>query len=101
MKNRAPALVAVLLLGITGGLLGLSASASGAAASAPAAKKPSPSPSPSTAPSGTFVKAYAALAGGSQLNLSPLDVQATSDGGDIALAETESAAGLAWTGWSS
>ena len=94
MTNRAPALVAVLLLGITGGLLGLSASASGAAASASAAKKPSPSPSPSTAPSGTFVKAYAALAGGAQLNLSPLDVQATSDGGDIALAETESAAGL-------
>jgi hypothetical protein len=40
------------------------------------------------------VKAYAALVNGSQLNLSPLDVQATSDGGSIALAETQSSAGL-------
>jgi hypothetical protein len=62
MRNRAPALGAALLLGITAGLLGLSASASGPAASA-LAVKPKPSPSPSPAPSGTFVKAYAALAG--------------------------------------
>jgi hypothetical protein len=40
------------------------------------------------------VKAYAALANGSQLDLSPLDVQATSDGGAIALAETQSSQGL-------
>jgi len=96
MRNRAPALGAALLLGITVGLLGLSASASGPAASASAVKKPkpSPSPSPSPAPSGTFVNAYAALVGGSQLSLTPLDVRATSDGGYIALAETQSAAGL-------
>src|SRR5262249_15372919 len=99
MRNRAPALGAALLLGITVGLLGLSASTSGSAASALAVKakpsrSPSPSPSPSPAPSGTFVKAYAALVNGSQLNLSPLDVQATSDGGYVALAETQSAAGL-------
>ena len=80
MRNRAPALGAALLLGITAGLLGLSASASGSAASALAVKpKPSPSPSPPPAPSGTFMKAYAALVNGSQLNLTPLDVQATSD----------------------
>lgn len=40
------------------------------------------------------MKAYAALVNGSQLSLTPLDVQATSDGGYIALAETQSAAGL-------
>src|SRR5215467_11002153 len=95
MRNRAPALGAALLLGVTVGLLGLSASASGSAASALAVKpKPSPSPSPSPTPSGTFVKAYTALVNGSQLNLTPLDVQATSDGGYIALAEAQSAAGL-------
>ncbi len=94
MKNRPPALGAVLLLCITAGMLGYSASAS--AASASAVKKPSrsPSPSPSPAPSGTFVKAYAAIVNGAQLNLTPLDVQATSDGGYIALAGTESAQGL-------
>ena len=96
MTNRVPALGAALLLCITAGLLGWSATASGSAASASAVKKPkpSPSPSPSPAPSGTFIKAYAALVNGSQLDLSPLDVQATSDGGSIALAETELATGL-------
>jgi len=39
------------------------------------------------------VKAGAAIVNGSQLNLSPLDVQATLDGGSITLAETETAAG--------
>ena len=96
MANRAAPLGVVLLLCVTAGMLGWSASASGSAASASAVKKPkpSPSPSPSPAPSGTFIKAYAALVNGSQLNLSPLDMQATSDGGSIALAETESATGL-------
>jgi hypothetical protein len=79
-------------------MLGLSASAPGPAAAASVAKKPSPSPSPSAspppAPSGTFVQAYSAILNGSQLNLTPLDVQATSDGGSIALAETETSAGL-------
>jgi hypothetical protein len=40
------------------------------------------------------VKAYAALVNGSELDLSPLDVQATSDGGSIALAEAQSSQGL-------
>jgi hypothetical protein len=40
------------------------------------------------------VKAYAAIVNGSQVDLTPLDVQATSDGGSIALAETQSAQGL-------
>ena len=98
MKNRKPALGAALLLCITAGLLGWSASASGSAASASAVSKPKPSPSPSPSPSptssGTFVKAYAALVNGSQADLTPLDVQATSDGGSVALAETQSAQGL-------
>src|SRR5215472_16740073 len=42
MRNRAPALGAALLLGITAGMLGVSASASGSAASA-LAVKPKPS----------------------------------------------------------
>jgi hypothetical protein len=43
------------------------------------------------------VRAYAAIVNGSQLNLSPEDVQATSDGGFIALAETvTSAGGVNW-----
>jgi hypothetical protein len=98
MKTRTPALGAALLLCIGAGMLGLSASAAGSAASASAVHKPksspSPSPSPSPSSSGTFVKAYAALVNGSQLSLTPLDVQATSDGGYMALAETQSAAGL-------
>ena len=96
MKNRTPALGAALLLCITAGLLGWSASASGSAVSASALSKPRPSPSPSPSPTslGTFVKAYMAIVNGSQVDLTPLDVQATSDGGSIALAETQSAQGL-------
>jgi hypothetical protein len=90
MKNRARALGVALVVCLGAGMLGLSASASAAST----VKKPSPSPSPSPAPSGTFVKAYAALVNGSQLNLSPLDVQSTSDGGYIALSETQSSQGL-------
>ena len=100
MTNRAPTLGAALLLCITASLLGWSAMASGSAASASSVNKPKPSPSPTPSPSpsppssGTFVKAYAALVNGAQLDLSPLDVQATSDGGSIALAETETSQGL-------
>ena len=74
----------VLLVCASVGMLGLSTPAVAAATS-----------------SGTLVKAYAAILNGSQLNLSPLDVQATSDGRSIALAETQSPKGLGWTGWSS
>jgi hypothetical protein len=80
----------LLCLGVA--MLGLPAAA--VVASASAVKKPSPSPSPSPVSAGTFVKAYAALVNGSRLDLSPLDVQATSDGGSIALAETQSSQGL-------
>jgi hypothetical protein len=95
MKRRtvASAATIVLCLGLT--MLGLPAAVAG---SAPAVNKPHPSPSPSPsqspAPSGTFVKAYAAIVNGSPLNLTPEDVQATSDGGYIALAVTGSSAGL-------
>ncbi len=95
MKNRTPALGAALLLCIAAGVLGLPGSASaGPALSASAVSKPRPSPSPSPGPSGMFVKAYAAIINGSMLDLSPLGVQATADGGSIALAETESSQGL-------
>src|SRR5499427_735626 len=96
MTNRAPALGAALLLCITTALLGWSAMASGSAASAASVNKPRPSPSPSPSPSssGTFATAYSALVNGTQLNLTPEDVQATSDGGYIALAVTGSVTGL-------
>src|SRR5215471_2270667 len=90
MTNRAPALGAALLLCITTALLGWSAMASGSAASAASVNKPRPSPSSS----GTFATAYSALVNGTQLNLTPEDVQATSDGGYIALAVTGSVTGL-------
>src|SRR5262249_22813614 len=96
MKTRVPALGAAFLLCVGAGTLGLSASASGASLASPSAvskPKPSPSPPPPGSP-GTFVKAYGALVSGALLNLSPLDVQATSDGGSIALAETQSSQGL-------
>jgi hypothetical protein len=92
MKRRtvASAATIALCLGVT--MLGLPAAVAG---SAPAVKKPhpSPSPSPSPAPSGTFIKAYAAIVNGSPPSLTPEDVQATSDGGYVALAETETSAG--------
>ena len=93
-RTAAPVVTIVLCLGAA--MLGLPAVA--VAGSASAAGKPhpspSPSPSPSPGPSRTFVKAYAALVNGSELDLSPLDVQATSDGGSIALAEAQSSQGL-------
>ena len=94
MKTRVPALGAAFLLCITAGMLGLSASASGPAALASAVQKPKPSPSPSGNSSGTFVKTYAALVGGTELNLAPADVAATADGGTVALALATSPLGL-------
>jgi hypothetical protein len=94
MKRRTVAWAAtiVLCLGVT--MLGLPAAVAGPAA---AVRKPHPSPSPSPsqspAPSGTFIKAYAAIVNGAPLSLTPEDVQATSDGGSIALAEAETSAG--------
>jgi hypothetical protein len=97
MKTRVPALGATFLLCVGAGALGLPAAASGASlASASAVSKPKPSPPPSPPPGtpGAFVKAYGTLVNGALLNLSPLDVQATSDGGSIALAETDTPQGL-------
>ena len=98
MKNRTPALGAALLLCIGTCMLGLSAAAADSAAATPAGKKPSPSPSPSPGSSAAFVKAYSAIVNGSQLNLTPQDVQPTTDGGYIALSETYSSAsqGVDW-----
>jgi len=86
MTNRVPALGAELLLCITAGLAGVVSLGFGGFGVR--CRRPSASQSP--APSGTFVKAHSAILSGSQLSLSPVDVQATSDGGFIALAETES-----------
>ena len=46
------------------------------------------------AAAGTYVKAFTAIVSGSQVSVYPDDVQTTSDGGSIALSETETAAGL-------
>ena len=96
MKRRTAAWAATILLCLSVATLGVPRAAVTASASAAQKPRPSPSPSPSPppAPSGTFVKAYAALVNGSQLDVSPEDVQATSDGGSIALAETQSSQGL-------
>ena len=84
MKSRKPAVGTVFLACVSAGLLGFAAPA--AAASAPTAKTASAA--------GTFVKAFAAVVSKSQVNVYPGDVQATSDGGSIALSETETAKGL-------
>ena len=96
MKRRTAAWAATILLCLSVATLGFPRAAVTASASAAEKPRPSPSPSPSPppAPSGTFVKAYAALVTGSQLDVSPEDVQATSDGGSIARAETQSSPGL-------
>jgi hypothetical protein len=86
MKSRTHVLGAMVLLSVSVGMLGLSAPAASAAPTARAVT--------ATSGTGTFVRAYSVILNGSRLNLSPLDVQATSDGGYIALAETQSPNGL-------
>jgi hypothetical protein len=80
MPIRQPAAIPVFLACLSLCLLGLAAPAAAAA------------PAGSTA--GTFVKAFSAIVSNSQVNVYPQDVQATSDGGSIALSETETAKGL-------
>jgi hypothetical protein len=46
------------------------------------------------ATAGTYVKAFTAVVGTSQVSVYPDDLQATSDGGSITLSETETAKGL-------
>ena len=96
-RTAASAATIVLCLSVAAlGFPGAAVTASAAAVNKPR-PSPSPSPSPSPAPSGTFVKAYAAIVNGSEINLAPEDVQATSDGGYIALAESAtSAGGVSW-----
>jgi len=84
MKSRLLVLGTAVLVCASAGMLGLSVPAASAAATARAV----------TGASETFVKAYSAILNGSQLNLSPVDVQATADGGSIALALATSPKGL-------
>jgi hypothetical protein len=72
---------AAFLVSVALGLLGVAAPAT--AASVPAGPT-----------SGTFVKAFAAVVGGSQVNVYSDAVQVTSDGGSIDLSETQTSAGL-------
>src|SRR5262245_44366648 len=86
--TRSPALVAVIVVAV---LL--------TAASAAAKKKPPPPPGggvPST--TSTFVKNYANVVDGTAYDLTPEDVEATSDGGSIALAITRAVSGVG-VGW--
>jgi hypothetical protein len=84
MKSRKPATVSVFLAAIGLTLLGF------AAPPAVGAVRPA---GPASA-AGTYVKAFTAIVGGSRVSVYPDDVQPTSDGGSIALSETETAAGL-------
>ena len=84
MKCSKPALGTVLLAAVSVGLLGFAA---------PAVAAPVLGASPAAA-AGTFVKAFSAIVSKSQVNLSPVDVKATSDGGSVALSQTETAKGL-------
>jgi hypothetical protein len=86
MKIRMPVLGSALLVCASAGMLGLPVPAASAAPTARAVT--------ASSGAGTFVKAYSAILDGARLNLSPLDVQATADGGSIALAETRSPKGL-------
>ena len=90
MKCRIAASAATIVLCLGVAMLGLPAAAVVASASAVTKPRPSPSPSPSPSPAaaGTFATAYSAVVNGSQLNVTPEDVQATSDWGYIALALT-------------
>jgi hypothetical protein len=65
------------------GLLGLAAPAAAASASAATATTARASAA------GTFVKAFSAITGNGQFSVYPDDIQATSDGGSIALSQAE------------
>ncbi len=80
MKIRTPARGTVFLACMSLCLLGFAAPAVAVSGAASAA--------------GTFVKAYSAIVSGSQVDLSPVDVQATSDGGFVALSLTSTSKGL-------
>src|SRR5438067_8823334 len=62
------------------------------------AKKKPPPPPPGPPTTSTYVKNYANVLNGVEYDLTPQDVQATSDGGWVALAVTQSANGIG-AGW--
>jgi len=95
VKWRRSAVAVTTLACITGAMLAVPAAV---AAPTPASKHhPPPPPPPPPPPTGTFVTAFGASLNGSQLNLTPEQVQPTSDGGYIALAGTETpTGGAAW-----
>ena len=80
MKSRKLAVVMVFLASAGLGVLGMTAPAVAAPAQ--------------TSTSGTFVKAFTAVVGRSQVSVYPDALEETSDGGSIALSETQTSAGL-------
>jgi hypothetical protein len=86
MRNRKLARVTGLLACLGLALLG------GTPAATAATGNPAPTAGADTAT--TFVKAFTAKVGGSAVSVSPVDMQATSDGGSIALSQTETSQGL-------
>ncbi len=90
MWSRKPAWRAVSLACLSLGWLAIAVPAAAAAPVAAAAARTSAA----TVASGTFVKAYSAIVSGSAVSVSPVGVQATSDGGSITLSQTETAQGL-------
>jgi hypothetical protein len=83
MKSRRPTSGIVFLAAIGLTVLGF------AAPPAAAVQRPGPATA-----AGTYVKALTAIAAGSPVSVYPDDLQPTSDGGSIALSQTETAAGL-------
>lgn len=84
MRCRKPASGAVFVAAVGLSVLGFAAPAM--AGSAPAISAASAT--------GTYVKAFSDIVSGSQVNVSPVGIQATSDGGSIALSQTSTAKGL-------
>src|SRR5271165_1046479 len=72
--------------------------AAGLLAAVPAGASSASSSVAASSSVGTYVKAYAGMLDGSQVSLSPVDVEPTSDGGAIALslAETTRGLGVIW-----
>jgi hypothetical protein len=81
MTSSKPAWGTAVLAGVSLALLGLAVPA----AAVPATAAPG---------AGPFAKAYSAIVGKSQVSVYPDDIQATSDGGSIALSLTQTSKGL-------
>jgi hypothetical protein len=87
MRNRKPALVTALSACLSLAVLGLTPAAEAARLTPTGAQA-------TAATATTFVKAFTAKVGGSAVSVSPVDVQATSDGGSIALSQLQTSQGL-------